>query len=178
MLFTGHHLGPVIGPETMTSTHHVIVIWCPYDVTSDDHPVDNNCSFDSFCCTEKRHEALIILHSQQLWMESSPVEQYRLLECSDLYQAPSNIKCFFSPDLLHTNAFLCFFCMRRNAGQEHFLCSLGSGPRSCIGSKLTDVFLKVTVHDTATHKHTLMNTEVWLEQHSLSRSSWLSVALN
>ncbi|KAF0031076.1 hypothetical protein F2P81_015631 [Scophthalmus maximus] len=30
----------------------------------------------------------------------------------------------------------------RNAGQEHFLCSLGSGPRSCIGSKLTDVFLK------------------------------------
>ncbi|GLD75358.1 uncharacterized protein AKAME5_002669200 [Lates japonicus] len=30
----------------------------------------------------------------------------------------------------------------RNAGQEHFLCSFGSGPRSCIGSKLTDVFLK------------------------------------
>nr|XP_046231357.1 cytochrome P450 26B1-like isoform X2 [Scatophagus argus] len=31
----------------------------------------------------------------------------------------------------------------RNAGQEHFLCSFGSGPRSCIGAKLTDVFLKV-----------------------------------
>uniref|UniRef100_A0A3B4V9F8 Putative cytochrome P450 120 n=1 Tax=Seriola dumerili TaxID=41447 RepID=A0A3B4V9F8_SERDU len=30
----------------------------------------------------------------------------------------------------------------RNAGQEHFLCSFGSGPRSCIGSKLNDVFLK------------------------------------
>ncbi|XP_071322456.1 uncharacterized protein [Trachinotus anak] len=30
----------------------------------------------------------------------------------------------------------------RNAGQEHFLCSFGGGPRSCIGSKLTDVFLK------------------------------------
>ncbi|XP_045921949.1 beta-amyrin 28-monooxygenase-like isoform X3 [Micropterus dolomieu] len=30
----------------------------------------------------------------------------------------------------------------RNAGQEHFLCSFGSGPRSCIGVKLTDVFLK------------------------------------
>ncbi|XP_067430900.1 uncharacterized protein [Thunnus thynnus] len=30
----------------------------------------------------------------------------------------------------------------RNAGQEHFLCSLGSGPRSCIGLKLTDVFVK------------------------------------
>nr|XP_046231356.1 beta-amyrin 28-monooxygenase-like isoform X1 [Scatophagus argus] len=30
----------------------------------------------------------------------------------------------------------------RNAGQEHFLCSFGSGPRSCIGAKLTDVFLK------------------------------------
>ncbi|XP_056259683.1 uncharacterized protein LOC130186525 isoform X2 [Seriola aureovittata] len=31
----------------------------------------------------------------------------------------------------------------RNAGQEHFLCSFGSGPRSCIGSKLNDVFLKL-----------------------------------
>ncbi|XP_029372467.1 uncharacterized protein LOC115052475 isoform X2 [Echeneis naucrates] len=30
----------------------------------------------------------------------------------------------------------------RNAGQENVLCSLGNGPRSCIGSKLTDVFLK------------------------------------
>ncbi|XP_063745093.1 cytochrome P450 26B1-like isoform X2 [Eleginops maclovinus] len=30
----------------------------------------------------------------------------------------------------------------RNAGQEHFLCSFGNGPRSCIGTKLTDVFLK------------------------------------
>ncbi|XP_076020477.1 cytochrome P450 26B1-like isoform X2 [Genypterus blacodes] len=30
----------------------------------------------------------------------------------------------------------------RNKGQEHFLCSFGSGPRNCIGSKLTDVFLK------------------------------------
>ncbi|TMS07979.1 Cytochrome P450 3A4 [Larimichthys crocea] len=30
----------------------------------------------------------------------------------------------------------------RNAGQEHFLCSFGSGPRNCIGVKLTDVFLK------------------------------------
>ncbi|XP_041825071.1 cytochrome P450 26B1-like isoform X2 [Melanotaenia boesemani] len=31
----------------------------------------------------------------------------------------------------------------RNAGQEHFLCSFGNGPRSCIGVKLTNVFLKV-----------------------------------
>ncbi|KAI3362063.1 hypothetical protein L3Q82_012398 [Scortum barcoo] len=30
----------------------------------------------------------------------------------------------------------------RNAGQEHFLCAFGSGPRGCIGNKLTDVFLK------------------------------------
>ncbi|KAM4527745.1 putative cytochrome P450 120 [Odontesthes bonariensis] len=30
----------------------------------------------------------------------------------------------------------------RNAGQEHFLCSFGNGPRSCIGVKLTNVFLK------------------------------------
>ncbi|XP_040014276.1 putative cytochrome P450 120 isoform X5 [Xiphias gladius] len=30
----------------------------------------------------------------------------------------------------------------RNAGQEHFLCSFGSGPRNCIGSKLTSFFLK------------------------------------
>ncbi|KAF3848866.1 hypothetical protein F7725_015363 [Dissostichus mawsoni] len=30
----------------------------------------------------------------------------------------------------------------RNAGQEHFLCSFGNGPRNCIGTKLTDVFLK------------------------------------
>ncbi|XP_062268861.1 putative cytochrome P450 120 [Platichthys flesus] len=30
----------------------------------------------------------------------------------------------------------------RNAGQEHFLCSFGSGARNCIGSKLADVFLK------------------------------------
>ncbi|XP_069560710.1 uncharacterized protein [Brachyistius frenatus] len=30
----------------------------------------------------------------------------------------------------------------RNAGQEHLLCSFGSGPRNCIGAKLTDVFLK------------------------------------
>lgn len=30
----------------------------------------------------------------------------------------------------------------RNACQEHLLCSFGNGPRSCIGSKLTDVFLK------------------------------------
>ncbi|XP_011480233.1 cytochrome P450 26A1 isoform X1 [Oryzias latipes] len=30
----------------------------------------------------------------------------------------------------------------RNAGQEGFLCSFGNGPRSCIGSKLTDIFLK------------------------------------
>uniref|UniRef100_A0A3P9KL43 Uncharacterized protein n=1 Tax=Oryzias latipes TaxID=8090 RepID=A0A3P9KL43_ORYLA len=30
----------------------------------------------------------------------------------------------------------------RNAGQESFLCSFGNGPRSCIGSKLTDIFLK------------------------------------
>ncbi|XP_053195737.1 putative cytochrome P450 120 isoform X1 [Scomber japonicus] len=30
----------------------------------------------------------------------------------------------------------------RNAGQEHFLCSFGSGPRNCIGVKLTDAFLK------------------------------------
>ncbi|KAG7498980.1 cytochrome P450 120 isoform X1 [Solea senegalensis] len=30
----------------------------------------------------------------------------------------------------------------RNAGQEHLLCSFGSGPRSCIGSKLADIFLK------------------------------------
>ncbi|TNN86304.1 Cytochrome P450 3A1 [Liparis tanakae] len=33
----------------------------------------------------------------------------------------------------------------RNAGQEHFLCSFGNGPRSCIGPKLNDVFLKVTL---------------------------------
>uniref|UniRef100_A0A3P8RWX4 Uncharacterized protein n=1 Tax=Amphiprion percula TaxID=161767 RepID=A0A3P8RWX4_AMPPE len=31
---------------------------------------------------------------------------------------------------------------RRNAGQEHFLCSFGNGPRNCIGPKLTNVFLK------------------------------------
>lgn len=30
----------------------------------------------------------------------------------------------------------------RNAGQEHFLCSFGNGSRGCIGTKLTDVFLK------------------------------------
>lgn len=30
----------------------------------------------------------------------------------------------------------------RNAGQEHFLCSFGNGSRSCIGVKLTNVFLK------------------------------------
>ncbi|KAG7216591.1 hypothetical protein INR49_023300 [Caranx melampygus] len=30
----------------------------------------------------------------------------------------------------------------RNAGQEHFLCSFGGGSRNCIGSKLTNVFLK------------------------------------
>ncbi|KAM9338647.1 cytochrome P450 26A1-like [Symphorus nematophorus] len=30
----------------------------------------------------------------------------------------------------------------KNVGQEHLLCSFGSGPRSCIGIKLTDVFLK------------------------------------
>ncbi|KAM4634236.1 cytochrome P450 26B1-like isoform 2-T2 [Polymixia lowei] len=30
----------------------------------------------------------------------------------------------------------------RNAGQEHVLCSLGNGPRNCIGTKLNDVFLK------------------------------------
>ncbi|XP_061589426.1 uncharacterized protein LOC133454717 [Cololabis saira] len=30
----------------------------------------------------------------------------------------------------------------RNAGQEHFLCSFGNGPRSCIGVQLTNVFLK------------------------------------
>uniref|UniRef100_A0A667Y1J2 Cytochrome P450, family 3, subfamily A, polypeptide 65 n=1 Tax=Myripristis murdjan TaxID=586833 RepID=A0A667Y1J2_9TELE len=30
----------------------------------------------------------------------------------------------------------------RNAGQEHFLCSFGNGPRNCIGVKLTDVFMK------------------------------------
>lgn len=29
-----------------------------------------------------------------------------------------------------------------NAGQEHLLCSFGSGPRACIGTKLTDAFLK------------------------------------
>ncbi|KAL4004903.1 ankyrin repeat and SOCS box protein 12 [Sarotherodon galilaeus] len=30
----------------------------------------------------------------------------------------------------------------RNEGHEHFLCSFGNGPRSCIGAKLTNVFLK------------------------------------
>ncbi|KAF6725915.1 putative cytochrome P450 120 [Oryzias melastigma] len=30
----------------------------------------------------------------------------------------------------------------RNAGQENFLCSFGNGARSCIGTKLTNVFLK------------------------------------
>ncbi|KAM4719723.1 putative cytochrome P450 120 [Anableps anableps] len=30
----------------------------------------------------------------------------------------------------------------RNAGQEHLLCSFGNGPRSCIGSTLTDIFIK------------------------------------
>lgn len=30
----------------------------------------------------------------------------------------------------------------RNAGQEQLLCSFGNGPRSCIGVKLTNVFLK------------------------------------
>ncbi|KAM6984673.1 putative cytochrome P450 120 [Aplochiton taeniatus] len=30
----------------------------------------------------------------------------------------------------------------RNAGQEHLLCSLGNGPRNCIGARLNDVFLK------------------------------------
>uniref|UniRef100_A0A3Q2E8R6 Cytochrome P450 26A1-like n=1 Tax=Cyprinodon variegatus TaxID=28743 RepID=A0A3Q2E8R6_CYPVA len=30
----------------------------------------------------------------------------------------------------------------RNAGQEHLLCSFGNGTRSCIGSNLTDIFLK------------------------------------
>lgn len=30
----------------------------------------------------------------------------------------------------------------RNAGQENLLCSFGSGPRNCIGSKLTEVFVK------------------------------------
>uniref|UniRef100_A0AAV2IXA0 Cytochrome P450 n=1 Tax=Knipowitschia caucasica TaxID=637954 RepID=A0AAV2IXA0_KNICA len=30
----------------------------------------------------------------------------------------------------------------RNAGQQHLLCSFGNGPRSCIGVKLTDAFLK------------------------------------
>ncbi|KAM9333089.1 putative cytochrome P450 120 isoform 2-T3 [Pholidichthys leucotaenia] len=30
----------------------------------------------------------------------------------------------------------------RNAGQEHLLCSFGNGPRSCIGVKLSNIFLK------------------------------------
>ncbi|KAK6322645.1 hypothetical protein J4Q44_G00074370 [Coregonus suidteri] len=30
----------------------------------------------------------------------------------------------------------------RNAGQEHLLCSLGNGPRNCIGVQLNNVFLK------------------------------------
>uniref|UniRef100_A0A4W5MLA3 Uncharacterized protein n=1 Tax=Hucho hucho TaxID=62062 RepID=A0A4W5MLA3_9TELE len=30
----------------------------------------------------------------------------------------------------------------RNAGQEHLLCSLGNGPRNCIGVQLDNVFLK------------------------------------
>ncbi|XP_008422113.1 putative cytochrome P450 120 isoform X1 [Poecilia reticulata] len=30
----------------------------------------------------------------------------------------------------------------RNAGQEHLLCSFGNGPRSCIGSTLTEIFIK------------------------------------
>ncbi|XP_046901785.1 putative cytochrome P450 120 [Hypomesus transpacificus] len=30
----------------------------------------------------------------------------------------------------------------RNSGQEHLLCSLGNGPRNCIGSQLNYVFLK------------------------------------
>ncbi|XP_049594861.1 cytochrome P450 26B1 isoform X2 [Syngnathus scovelli] len=31
----------------------------------------------------------------------------------------------------------------RNADHKHFLCSFGSGSRNCLGSKLTDVFLKI-----------------------------------
>lgn len=30
----------------------------------------------------------------------------------------------------------------RNAGHEHFLCAFGGGPRSCIGVKMTEFFLK------------------------------------
>ncbi|XP_054896627.1 uncharacterized protein LOC129366680 isoform X1 [Poeciliopsis prolifica] len=30
----------------------------------------------------------------------------------------------------------------RNAGQEHLLCSFGNGPRNCIGSTLTEIFIK------------------------------------
>ncbi|XP_031711773.1 uncharacterized protein LOC116388228 [Anarrhichthys ocellatus] len=36
----------------------------------------------------------------------------------------------------------CILLINKNAGQEHFLCSFGNGPRSCIGTKLNDVFLK------------------------------------
>ncbi|XP_034085130.1 putative cytochrome P450 120 [Gymnodraco acuticeps] len=39
----------------------------------------------------------------------------------------------------------------RNAGQEHFLCSFGNGPRNCIGTKLTDVFLKEACMYLLTH---------------------------
>ncbi|XP_060917997.1 putative cytochrome P450 120 isoform X1 [Labrus mixtus] len=47
------------------------------------------------------------------------------------------------PDVFHEpDSFLPERWSGRNAGQEHLLCSFGNGPRGCIGTKLTDVFLK------------------------------------
>ncbi|XP_041666159.1 putative cytochrome P450 120 isoform X2 [Cheilinus undulatus] len=47
------------------------------------------------------------------------------------------------PEVFHEpDSFLPGRWSGRNAGQEHFLCSFGNGPRGCIGTKLTDVFLK------------------------------------
>uniref|UniRef100_A0A3Q3N5L7 Putative cytochrome P450 120 n=1 Tax=Labrus bergylta TaxID=56723 RepID=A0A3Q3N5L7_9LABR len=47
------------------------------------------------------------------------------------------------PEVFHEpDSFLPERWSGRNAGQEHLLCSFGNGPRGCIGTKLTDVFLK------------------------------------
>ncbi|KAM9735430.1 cytochrome P450 26B1-like isoform 1-T2 [Menidia menidia] len=59
----------------------------------------------------------------------------------------------------------------RNAGQEHFLCSFGNGPRSCIGVKLTDFFLKEAC------TYMLKHYDWWLDPPSQDTEyKWLPVS--
>ncbi|KAJ0015469.1 hypothetical protein NQD34_009089 [Periophthalmus magnuspinnatus] len=94
---------------------------------------------------------LVLLEVQRLWPPFIGGRRIASEDCSIAgFHVPKDYGAIYISHAVHRDpevfqqpdSFLPERWRERNAGQEHFLCSFGNGPRSCIGAKLTDVFLK------------------------------------